>query len=313
MDHDHSYRLLFSHPRMVRDLLEGFVCGDWLRDVAYDSLERVESVHATDDLRERRDDIVWRIRWRDRWIYLLMEFQSAIEPFMTVRVLTYVGLLYQDLIRAKEVNVVQGLPAVLPIVIYNGQSRWWAAQELSSLLYEVPPELNQFRTMCRYVLIDEGAYDSRELIKRRNLVAMLFGIEVARSQSELDALVRIIADELCAPEDESLRRAFAVWLDQVISSRPRWGGAPTIHQLWEKPGMLAENLDRWYDEAQHQGRAEMLSYLLRKRFGPIPDPIHSRLRTADLDQLELWGEQLLDATTLTDLFPEPHNPTTPHT
>ena len=27
-DHDHSYKLLFSHPRMVQDLLQGFVHED---------------------------------------------------------------------------------------------------------------------------------------------------------------------------------------------------------------------------------------------------------------------------------------------
>ena len=62
-------------------------------------------------------------------------------------------------------------------------------------------------------------------------------------------------------------------------------------------------------QARHQGESQMLSRLLSKRFGRLPDPIHFQLRIADLDQLELWGEQLLDATSLTDLFPEPHNPT----
>lgn len=28
--HDHSYKLLFSHPEMVRDLLTGFVKEDWV-------------------------------------------------------------------------------------------------------------------------------------------------------------------------------------------------------------------------------------------------------------------------------------------
>ncbi len=37
--HDHSYKLLFSHPQMVRDLLEGFIPGDWLLQFDYDSLE----------------------------------------------------------------------------------------------------------------------------------------------------------------------------------------------------------------------------------------------------------------------------------
>jgi len=34
-DHDHSYKRLFAHPQMVRVLLEGFVCGEWLGDVDF--------------------------------------------------------------------------------------------------------------------------------------------------------------------------------------------------------------------------------------------------------------------------------------
>ena len=48
-DHDYSYKVLFAHPRMVRDLLEGFVGGDWLREVDFCSLERVNDTYVSDD------------------------------------------------------------------------------------------------------------------------------------------------------------------------------------------------------------------------------------------------------------------------
>jgi hypothetical protein len=32
-DHDNSYKLLFSHPEMVRDLLLGFVNEPWLAEL----------------------------------------------------------------------------------------------------------------------------------------------------------------------------------------------------------------------------------------------------------------------------------------
>ena len=58
MDHDHSYKLLFSHPEMVADLLRGFVHEDWVNDLDFATLERVGDGYVTDDLRERLDDIV---------------------------------------------------------------------------------------------------------------------------------------------------------------------------------------------------------------------------------------------------------------
>lgn len=82
MEHDHSYKLLFSHWQMVADLLRGFVTDDWVRAVDFTTLERVHSSHISTDLREREDDMLWRVRWQHTWlyVYLLLEFQSDKAP-----------------------------------------------------------------------------------------------------------------------------------------------------------------------------------------------------------------------------------------
>jgi predicted transposase YdaD len=82
MDHDHGYKLLFSHPEMVEDLLRGFVREAWVNDLDFATLERVGGGYVSDDLREREDDIVWRVRFGQEWlyVYLLLEFQSSIDP-----------------------------------------------------------------------------------------------------------------------------------------------------------------------------------------------------------------------------------------
>ena len=58
------------------------------------------------DLREREDNIFWRVRLRGEWIYvyLLLEFQSQPDPFMALRMLVYVGLLYQELVKQKQLT-----------------------------------------------------------------------------------------------------------------------------------------------------------------------------------------------------------------
>ncbi|MCG5525885.1 Rpn family recombination-promoting nuclease/putative transposase [Ectothiorhodospira haloalkaliphila] len=104
--HDNSYKLLFSHPRMVRDLLTGFVKEAWVEQLDFTSLEKVSGSYVTDELRDREDDIIWRIRWGKDWlyVYLLLEFQSSVDRFMAVRIMSYVGLLYQDLIRQNKLT-----------------------------------------------------------------------------------------------------------------------------------------------------------------------------------------------------------------
>ena len=87
MLHDPGYELLFSHARMVEDLLRGFVPEDWGQGLDFTSLEKVSASTVSDDLRERDNDVIWRVRWNGphgegHWlyVYLMLEFQSRVDP-----------------------------------------------------------------------------------------------------------------------------------------------------------------------------------------------------------------------------------------
>ena len=125
-EHDPSYKLLFSHASLVADLIRGFVHEEWVEQLDFSTLQRVTEIGISDDLRERDDDMIWRLRWGNRWIYvyLLLEFQSTVDRFMAVRLLTYIGLLYQNLAAAGEIPPGSALPPVLPTVLYNGEKAW---------------------------------------------------------------------------------------------------------------------------------------------------------------------------------------------
>jgi predicted transposase YdaD len=74
--HDASYKLLFSHAAMVEDLLRGFVPQSWVQALDFATLEKVNASYVAEDLRDRHDDVVWRVRFQDHWlyVYLLLEF-----------------------------------------------------------------------------------------------------------------------------------------------------------------------------------------------------------------------------------------------
>jgi predicted transposase YdaD len=55
-------------------------------------------------------------------------------------------------------------------------------------------------------------------------------------------------------------------------------------------------------EGEVHGRAALLASLLVKRFGPLPEAIQERLSQSTSEQLERWGERLLDAATLDAVF-----------
>lgn len=100
-DSDHPYKRLFSHPEMIADLIRGFLDPKLASGCDLSTLERCNGSYVTDDLREREDDIIWRLAYGDRTLilYLLIEFQSKPDYSMPIRIMSYMALLWQDLIR----------------------------------------------------------------------------------------------------------------------------------------------------------------------------------------------------------------------
>ena len=85
-------------------------------------------------------------------------------------------------------------------------------------------------------------------------------------------------------------------------------------QYPEETGIMAGEFQRVRDQARHEGMREgvrqgrvegeraVLERQLRRRFGPIPAELAQRLRQASADDLERWAENVLDASTLGDVF-----------
>jgi hypothetical protein len=227
-EHDSSYKQIFSHPRAVADLLRGFVHEDWVSRLDFSSLEKLNASYITDDLRERVDDLVWRLRLTRTeggadwvYVYLLMEFQSSPDRFMAVRMMSYLALLYLDLVKSGRVGVGRSsglLPAVFPIVIYNGEPRWRGPQRVEDLIEEIPGALAAYRPRLKYFLLDEGRVPQAELVDAQNTAANIIALERISRLEDIQPIVRRLIDALKSPENVSLRRGLTVWLKRVAGN-----------------------------------------------------------------------------------------------
>ena len=63
-------------------------------------------------------------------------------------------------------------------------------------------------------------------------------------------------------------------------------------------------------KGEKKGEAKLLVRQLTRRFGELPAAIHEQIAVADSDTLEKWGDLVLDARSLKDVFgpnlPEVH-------
>lgn len=297
--HDGSYRLLFSHPRMVEDLLHGFLTSEVPPGIG--SLERRSEIQISDRLEKREQDLVWRLRGvpGEPVRYLLLEFQSEPDPQMSTRTSVYRGLFLQDLVRSREVSPSAEAPPILSVVLYNGLQRWLGPGDAGFRLID----------MRRVPL--PAAPD--------NLVARLCELERSRTPEALTGAVERLARLLAPTEMADLRRAFKAFLRQsLLPGRFPEAQIPAMLDLEEMRPMLRETVREWTEdwerkglekglekgrrEGRRDGEAALLIRLLEFKFGALRPEDRSRIDAADAERLLAWGERVLTARSLEEVF-----------
>ena len=330
--HDSSFKLWFDHPRMVEDLLRGFLPEDLAAEFDFHTLEQMSAEYVGDDLRQSRGDMLWRVRFRTEgargeWLYLLvlLEFQSTVDRHMAARVLAYTGQTYLKLIRGGEALAPDGrLPPVLPIVVYNGRPRWSAPEEVGETVAVVGSGFAPFQPRQRYLLIDEHAPRAEDL-PRGNVVSAQIALEQG-SVAALPPVLRELSELLAGPRYASLRRGFAEWTRQVVERSRSASGDPALAGalraleetggLREMGSLLAERIDEYVDEQvekRTQERVEqrgleqeraLLSRLTARKFDAETAAALAALlgRVDDPERLAEIGEQVIDCPTGDELL-----------
>lgn len=312
--HDLSYRSLFSFPRMVKELVCEFVEEPWVEDLDFSTLQRVNASYVSPELTSREGDLIWKVRLRDGrelYVYLLIEHQSRVDRFMAVRLMTYIGLLYQDLLKQGELTPDGLLPLVIPLVLYNGRVGWWAPEELAELVEPVDGLAAAYVPRLRYLVIDESRYPLAELERRDSVAAQIFWLEQSRERRDLGAGTGRLVDLLKGPENEALRRAVLIWIFHVLLPRHEEGRPiPEVVSLEEFKAMLDERVVDWNHEIRVQGRQEgrregeaaLLLRMLERKFGQLDIQTRKRVEDADAERLLDWGERVLTAERLEEVF-----------
>ena len=83
------------------------------------------------------------------------------------------------------------------------------------------------------------------------------------------------------------------------------GGLATLleekrQESWQKGRQ--EGRQEGQQEGRQEGEAALLLRLLERRFGPLPPAMRQRITAANDETLLLYGERLLDAKSLDEIF-----------
>ncbi|NLL14151.1 MAG: hypothetical protein GX267_12165 [Fibrobacter sp.] len=256
---------IFSYPAVIKDLLMSFVHEDFVKDLEFDSLKRLNPDFFPASGKSRHADVIYEVtsHGQTSYIYLFIEFQSTVDRFMSLRMARYVLEFYDELRRCGKQKLLNPCFAIL---LYSGELIWNAPEKLSDLLLEssIPKE---FLPEFRYYKIAINEISKRDLLRLRNAVSAVFYIEnsnpseINKNYDELVYILREVIEKTCGVEiiQQIMNRIFEIYqlpqnsktitsIEDIMEVKNM---LETKTKIWEK-----EILEKGIKKGKEEGKAE---------------------------------------------------------
>lgn len=350
--HDTGYKELFSHAEFVEALLDRFVPQQISSLLDYTTLNSEPGHYITPLFEERIEDSVWSVQFKPDsrvspdstgqppgaagqitppqgkvlqgspstetqtlYLYILLEFQSKTDKTMPLRMLHYSASFYHQLLKQKKLKSGQKLPAVFPLVLYNGRPDWTPPTNMQGMLQPVPAFMQRFQPQLDYHLIDVKNCQPGSNNSHDNLLQLVFNVENAMTPETMQRVAEDIADAVREhPDRERIDRILVRWFKRFLYQNQITVDLDAIHQVQEIPPMLANRVETWFEQWKQEGEQtgeqkgrtaamqQTLQKLIQLKFGDLPQEYAERIQQAEIEQLELWTERILFAEDVSSLF-----------
>ncbi|MBK9646335.1 MAG: Rpn family recombination-promoting nuclease/putative transposase [Deltaproteobacteria bacterium] len=319
-DHDHLFKLVFSHPAEAAALARGVMPPEAVELLRLDALAPLSAESIDDALRVSLSDLLFTAPWLDggyAQLMLLFEHQSSPDAELPLRALEYT-LRVWHLTRAER----QRLPVVFTVVIHHGPRPWSVPRRLSEL-YDAPSAaleaMGPMLPELKLCVLDLAALDDAELPGQGGGRLALLLLRHAHEGKLWDLLGAHMPlwRSLLAEHGEHDAMGLLQYLWRRSDSAPPQALRAAIQASLSPPNQevfmgYADQLQACRQECwgveigerrgEHNGRVAIAVELLTDRFGPLPSWAFEHLQGADNDELRRVLREHLGAPSLASLL-----------
>jgi predicted transposase/invertase (TIGR01784 family) len=324
--HDNLFRYTMSHSNVAADFLVQYLPSEVTGNLRLDTLAIAKDTFVDPNQRQHYSDLLYTVLLKggtSAFVYFLFEHKSRPDRFVALQVLRYMVEIWE--LHRKQQKKSKTLPLIIPIVVYHGKN----AQKASRLadLIELPDmKCNAYVPHFDLAFYDfspasdekiKGAITLRLMLacfraknnpRTVDHVMELFGLLAKLDNSETSMRwIEVIATYLFQTMDINRDVMHNIASMQLDSNKE--GKVMTLADRLRKEGRIEGRMEGKMEgkmEGEVLGRHAVLQRLLGKRFGKdiLDIRMQDRLRSASAEQLDLWAERILDATTIEDVFRE---------
>lgn len=221
---------------------------------------------------------------------------------MVLRVLFYILSFYMDY--TANYKRIKKLPAIFPIVLYNGKRKWSAPTRISDLI-DTEPSLGTYAIDFQYLLLNEKAYTKEQLLTIRNIVSTLF---LAEGHYDITLLEQELLNLYDQESDKQAVSLFLNWFRQLALygkvSPEDYEKLDTVYRTKEEvQTMLVATLEQERQKIYQKGEASGLAKGVEAQRQTLLQFIHWRFQTSEEEQKQVAQQltQINDLQQLTEL------------
>lgn len=221
--HDKSYKDLYSNKEVFLDLIKGMLNTPWAKDLKAEDLTLSNNTYIASDYEETESDIVYSatIDGNEVIFYVLLEFQSSVDYRMPLRLFFYISELLRE--HAKNANHKPydkdiKIPAIIPIVLYNGKTPWDAKVRFRDIVNNGDMYGNNIIDFTYDVIDINNKYTKENLLNLKSMTSAIFLLDQKIDPQEFLQRIKAIALFFNGLNEKELQ-ALKHWIKNSVEER----------------------------------------------------------------------------------------------
>ena len=218
--HDKGYKRIFSIKKNFLDFIKKYIAFDWMMELTEKDLELIDKEFITDQFDTYESDLVYKVNTKKGSVYLffLLELQSYNDFTMPFRLLVYITAIWLDYFKNCDKDARRKisfrLPAVIPIVLHNGERSWTASSRFKEMI-DKAELFGNYVVDFEYVLVSIKNLDLSKIRQSNTLVDNIFLADKKRTRKEWTENMSELLQRIREMETEDLNE-WITWFSNVI-------------------------------------------------------------------------------------------------